>query len=123
VRRIQLEILAEKVKSSLALAGLPLSPLVDAELANGAYVEIDDEDDGSGAVYLQWRVHPVLQRDFVAVPQSALETDPRARLYRHSLQVMLDAMSSVLVEAGFVVRAAAHSYRPFTLEVSEQSSS
>ncbi|MFC8365941.1 hypothetical protein ACFUIY_39500 [Streptomyces griseorubiginosus] len=103
---IRHDIFADKVKTALARAGLPLASTFDATLSSGVYVEIADDEQLPPQAFLQWRVHPVLQEHFRTVPHDALLSDPQVRELRVAQEAMNTAVITVLENAGFSARPA-----------------
>ena len=103
MRQMQYFTLAEKVKNLLATAGLGIAATEDPGYSTGVRVEIDDLRSGAVAVYVAWRVHPTLYRDFIAVDPARLVEDERVALKVQIENSMREALRSVLEYAGFRV--------------------
>ncbi|MEU5046417.1 hypothetical protein [Streptomyces griseorubiginosus] len=103
---IRHDIFADKVKTAVARAGLPVASTFDATLSSGVYVEIVDDEQLPPQAFLQWRVHPVLQEHFRTVPHDALLSDPQVRELRVAQEAMNTAVIAVLENAGFSARPA-----------------
>ncbi|RRR77816.1 hypothetical protein [Streptomyces sp. RP5T] len=103
---IRHDVFADRVKTTLARAGLPLASTFDDALSSGVYVEIADEERLPPQAFLKWRVHPILQEHFRTVPHNALLSDPQVRELRIAQEAMNTAVIAVLEGAGFSARLA-----------------
>ncbi|MFJ4203911.1 hypothetical protein ACIP2Y_30345 [Streptomyces sviceus] len=103
---IRHDIFADKVKTTLVRAGLPVASTFDSTLSCGVYVEIADDEQLPPQAFLQWRVHPLLQEHFRTVPHDALLGDPQVRELRVAREAMNTAVIAVLENAGFSARPA-----------------
>ncbi|KUM89364.1 MULTISPECIES: hypothetical protein [Streptomyces] len=103
---IRHDIFADKVKTTLARAGLPVASTFDAALSWGVYVEIADDEQLPPRAFLRWRVHPVLQEHLRTVSRDALLSDPQVREFRVARDAMNTAVIAVLENAGFSARPA-----------------
>ncbi|MDH6516399.1 hypothetical protein M2164_002838 [Streptomyces sp. SAI-208] len=101
---IRHDIFADKVKTTLVRAGLPVASTFDDTLSCGVYVEIVDDEQLPPEAFLKWRVHPVLQEHFRTVPHDALLSDPQVREMRVAQEAMNTAVIAVLENAGFSAR-------------------
>ncbi len=101
---IEHQIFAEKVKSALARAGLPIAGTFDSSLTSGVYVEIADDQRLPPELYLKWRVNPVLTQHFVQVDIARLTSDPVVAELKNAQQAMNTAIISILEFAGYVAR-------------------
>ncbi|POX54335.1 hypothetical protein [Streptomyces sp. Ru72] len=102
-RTLLLEVFAEKVKSTLAQAGIGISATADPSLSVGAYVEVDDAGEGPLEVFVGWRVHADLYRHFTSLEPAKLRDDERVKVKRHAETVMRQAVASILEFSGFSV--------------------
>jgi hypothetical protein len=113
-----MQVLARRVRSELAAAGLPVpAPGLAPVLAGGAEVMVDDGADQAGGVFVNWAASPRLQACTSRVLRHRQLDDP---LLRHSAEVkaaMMQAMAAILTSAGFTVQDADDDYRPYQLRV------
>lgn len=118
--RASMEHLAQRVRSELAAAGLPvIAPGLNTMLAGGAEVDIDDGADTAGGVFAAWHPSPRVQECTIRAVRLRLLDDP---LWKHSGQIataMMHAMATILASAGFTVEDADNEYRPYQLRVVE----
>ncbi|GAA1637615.1 hypothetical protein GCM10009733_038390 [Nonomuraea maheshkhaliensis] len=101
---IEHQIFAEKVKSTLTRAGLPIAGTFDSSLTSGVYVEIADDQRLPPELYLKWRVNPVLTHHFVQVDIARLTSDPVVAELKNAQRTMNTAIISILEFAGYVAR-------------------
>ncbi|MDF5756273.1 hypothetical protein [Spongiactinospora sp. TRM90649] len=101
---IQHRILAEKVKSALARAGLPIAATLDGALSSGVFVEIVDDERLPPELLLKWRVHPILREHFLEVAADRLQGDPVVREMKHAERAMNTAIIAILEFSGFSAR-------------------
>ncbi|MFC5826053.1 hypothetical protein [Nonomuraea insulae] len=97
-------ILAEKVKSTLARAGLPIAATFDDALSCGVYLEIEDAERLPPEVFLKWRVHPMVNEHFKHVPIDRLLSDPQVRELKNTERAMNTAIIAILEFSGFSAR-------------------
>ncbi|MFJ9154545.1 hypothetical protein ACIRP7_42420 [Streptomyces sp. NPDC102270] len=103
---IRHDIFADRVKTVLVRAGLPIASTFDATLSSGVYLEIADDERLPPEAFLRWRVHPMLQEHFRTVPHDELLSDPQVRELRVAQDAMNAVITAVLDNAGFRTRTA-----------------
>ncbi|MGV4926059.1 hypothetical protein K2224_17160 [Streptomyces sp. BHT-5-2] len=109
--------LADKVHRELELAGIATLRQGDGEERAGAQIEVDLGDDSAGGVFVSWNPHPILSQ---AASDAVRKGQLQAPVIRHSGAVVShvrDAITGILVSAGFRVDVADDDMRPLAVRV------
>lgn len=114
----QLLDLADKARTALLRAGLPVSLTSDNSDAPGALIEVDEGADEAGGVFITWSLSPEFTAEVSGFLLSGEITHPSIQLSGEIKAAMIDSILKMLNSSGLSAALSDDDMRPLSVVVS-----
>jgi hypothetical protein len=92
--------LADRVRTTLAAAGIPVSASASPLLDGSAVLDMDTGADEAGGIYVRWRLPRAQHDELLSRLEAGQQSHPRAQYFFTVQLAMRDAITVILNAAG-----------------------